>query len=64
MITATDDAERIIKAWQAAFAEAHGKTPPIVTWANGWFRIGDAGKRYRRAEIESMTKVLRKGFTD
>lgn len=61
--TATDEAERIIKAWQAAFAEAHEKTPPPVTWANGWFRIENTGRRYRRVALEEMTKTLRKGFT-
>jgi hypothetical protein len=58
--------ERVVKDWQRAFSEAHSKTAPEVTYANGWYRIGDGsrGSRYRRAKLEQMTKVLRKGFTD
>jgi hypothetical protein len=58
--------ERVGKDWQHAFAEAHGKPAPEITFANGWYRIenGRIASRYRRSQLEQMTKVLRKGFDD
>ena len=56
--------ERVAKNWQDAFAKAHEKTAPPVTWERGWFTIGNERRhKYRRAQLEQMTKVLRKGFT-
>lgn len=52
--------ERIAKEWQAAFAKAHQRTAPPVTWERGWFTIGDESRsKYRRWQIERMTKTLR-----
>jgi len=58
--------ERVARDWQRAFEDAHGKTAPTVEWVRGWFRIGNGTirKGYRRADLEQMTKVLRKGFKD
>lgn len=59
--------EKVARDWQAAFEVAHGKTAPAVTWERGWFKIDHrAGytRRYRRAALEEMTKVLRRGFND
>ena len=56
--------EGVAKEWQAAFSEAHGKTAPSITLENGWFQIGDDRPKYRRWQIERMTKVLRAGFDD
>jgi hypothetical protein len=57
--------ERIAKDWQRAFAEAHGKTAPAVTWARGWFTINnERSPKYRRRQLERMTEVLRIGFDD
>lgn len=57
--------ERVARNWQAAFTEAHGKTAPPITWAKGWFTIKQTtARKYRRTQIEAMTKVLRKGFKD
>jgi len=57
--------ERVAKDWQNAYAKAHERTAPSVTWEKGWFTIGNERRsKYRRAKLEQMTKVLRKGFTD
>ncbi|XUM19746.1 hypothetical protein ACRAVF_18955 [Bradyrhizobium oligotrophicum S58] len=57
--------EQIAKKWQQAFAEAHGKTAPAVTWSDGWFTIeNDRRPKYRRKQLERMTEVLRAGFDD
>jgi hypothetical protein len=55
--------ERVARDWQKAFANAHGKPAPAVTWEKGWFKLDNPPRRYRRAALEEMTKVLRKGFT-
>lgn len=57
--------ERVAKDWQSAYAKAHERTAPPVTWEKGWFTIGNERyPKYRHAQIEQMTKTLRKGFTD
>jgi len=57
--------ERVARDWQSAYAKAHERTAPPVTWVRGWFTIGNERRaKYRRAQLEQMTKVLRKGFTD
>ncbi len=57
--------ERVGRDWQKAFRAAHGKTAPAIIYERGWFKIeNSAGTKYRRATIEQMTKVLRKGFDD
>lgn len=58
--------ERVARDWQLAFVKAHGRSAPHIEWVRGWFRIGVGPYRqgYRRAQLEQMTKVLRKGFDD
>lgn len=58
--------ERVARDWQKAFEAAHNKPAPPIVWERGWFRVdqGTYKPRYRRAKVEEMTKVLRRGFTD
>lgn len=57
--------ERVAKDWQQAFENAHGKPAPPITRKGGWFTIKQSTEhKYRRAQIEQMTKVLRNGFKD
>lgn len=57
--------ERVAKDWQAAYAKAHSRTAPSVTWENGWFTINnERSPKYRRRQLERMTKVLGAGFDD
>lgn len=58
---------RVADNWRQAFEAAHGKRAPSIVWAAGWFRIKQSqgwSPRYRRSQIEQMTKTLRKGFDD
>lgn len=57
--------KRVAHDWQRAFEVAHMKPAPVIVWERGWFFIKNEPKRrYRRAALEEMTKVLRKGFKD
>lgn len=48
--------ERVARDWQSAYAKAHDKMAPPVTWERGWFTISNERRpKYRRAQLEQMT---------
>lgn len=50
--------EQLIEAYKAEYLRTNGRTIE-VTYHNGWFRVGNNTTKSRRAELISMTEVLR-----
>lgn len=58
--------ERVGRDWQDAYAKVNGRKAPPIAWESGWFRIKYDGyqPRYRRAQLERMTRTLRDRIDD
>lgn len=55
--------DSIGRDWQEAYCLANdGKPAPAIVWDRGWFLVD--GHRYRRFQIQRMTKALRASFSE
>ncbi len=54
------DPKVVIAAWKYAYRQAEKKSPPEISYANGWYRIEGDSFATRRKRIEDMTLRFRR----
>ena len=52
------ETEQLIREYRQSYELANGKVAPPVTYARGWFRIGNPSSCHRRSEIIRFRDVL------
>lgn len=58
-MSARYDVNAIIARYQAAYLQANGTVPPVLTYERGWFRFSGDQRPIRRVDIQEMTERLK-----